>query len=227
MNLQTTTATILATLLTMIAACADDKLVSVDKTSSTFTVDSNGSLKVYRAKPFTDVTLNGTKVTLDQLRPGMLLAVTLADPQTASRIAARGAAAAATPDPNKPLPFFEKPVPPRNIRIRMRLDGHDRIRYRDGKLWIEHVSNGRSTNISINGVEWKPTWNGDTTEPFTAFNPQPVPLGQSRVTLKQLAGRSQAQLEKPPKGANFENIATIVASDPPGGDDIYEFLLSW
>jgi hypothetical protein len=230
MKMLRTTLAVLLTLLLAVSARSDDKIASVDPASSLVTVDSSGSLKVYRSKPFTEITINGVKATLEQLRPGMTVALTLADTQTASRIAARGLATSATPaDPNKPRPFFERPdqtASTRRILIKMRVDGADRITYRDGQLVIEHIKAIKPDSITVNGIDWKPTWKGDTTEPFTDFKPPLAPIGQSRVALKQMAGRAKAQMEKP-ASSKFERIPTVLIEDKEGGADNYEFQLSW
>jgi hypothetical protein len=207
---------------------ADDNIASVDATNSLITIDENGALKVYRVKDLTEVTLNGTKSSLEQLRPGLTVKLTLADTQTASRIVAtRLATGSATRD--KPRPFFERPdnaAATRQIRIKMRIDGTDRILYRDGQLWIEYVKAIKPDSISINGIDWKPTWKGDTTEPFSAFQPPLAPIGQSHVTLKQMSGREKATLEKP-TSSKFEKIPTVLIDDKGIGADNYEFQLSW
>jgi hypothetical protein len=205
---------------------ADDKLVSTDPATSTITIEQKGAMRVLRVKPFTEITINGAKGQFNQLRPGMMLSATLLDPQTASRINAKGVPVVAPADPNKAVPFYNRPQPPKTVHIRARIDGRSRIRYTDGKLWIEHVSNGKPKEITINGVDWTPVWHEDTTEPFTAFNPMPAPIGNATVLFKQVAGREKCTLAKQPAG-NFEKVATIEAADPPGGDDIYEFTLSW
>ena len=61
---------------------ADDDLVSIDATAGMITVQQNGILKTYRVKPFTDITINGQKSSVAQLRAGMQVAISLADPQT-------------------------------------------------------------------------------------------------------------------------------------------------
>lgn len=218
------------TLLLTFTARSDDKIVSIDPAASLLTINQNGALKVYRTKQFTEVTVNGVKGSLDQLRPGMTVSLTLADTQTVSKVAATGLATATAPgDPNKPRPFFERPDPTastRRILVKMRVDGAERIMYRDGQLWIEHVKAIKPDSISVNGVDWKPTWNGDTSEPFTDFKPPLAPIGQSKVALKQMSGRAKASMEKP-ASSKFEKIPTILIEDKDGGADTYEFQLSW
>jgi hypothetical protein len=204
---------------------AEGKLISVDVAG--LTVEENGARHVYRAKAFTEVTINGEKSALNQLRPGMQLTITLADADTASRIVAHGMVGFSTTVTNTPAKPGVPKGTPRSIVIRMKIDGHERIRYRDGQLWIEHVSNGKPQNITVNGVEWKPVWTGDTSEPLTKIKPHPTAMGQSKVTFTQTAGREKGRLEEPPATGNFDYIPTIDISDAPGGDDVYEFVLSW
>lgn len=144
------------------------------------------------------------------------------------RTAVAGAENPGTPPvvAKKAVPFYAKQAPPRSILIKARIDGHDLFHYSDGKLWIEHLSAQKPLQITINGVPWQPVWNGNETEPFTAFSPLPAPFGESRPRFKQIAGRDKAKLEKLPT-VNVKKIATIDVSDVPGGDDIYEFQLSW
>ena len=217
-------------LLLSLVALADDKIVSIDPAASLITINQNGTLKVYRTKQFSEITVNGVKGALDQLRPGMTVTLTLADTQTVSKIAATGLATGGAPaDPNKPRPFFERPDPTastRRVLVKMHIDGIEKIMYRDGQLWIEHVKWSKPESITVNGIDWKPTWNGDTSEPFTDFKPPLAPIGQSKVALKQMSGRAKASMEKP-ASSKFEKIPTVLIEDKEGGGDTYEFQLSW
>lgn len=193
-------------------AVADDKLVSYDPAASLITVDRSGQLKTYRVKPITEFTVNGVKTTLDKLTAGMKLTISLSDPQTVSRIAVQ---AAQLPKSNG-----------RSIVLKLRVDGDDIVCVRDGQLTIEHGGWGHPTEISINGVEWKPTWNGNTTEPFKAFDPALIPFGQTKPSFKQVSGRSKASTDKMPQG-DFEKILAIRFNDGAGGSDVYEIHVSW
>jgi hypothetical protein len=62
---------VFAILLISMSSRADDKVVSVDAANALITIDESGSLKAYRTKQFTEVTVNGAKAKLEQLRPGM------------------------------------------------------------------------------------------------------------------------------------------------------------
>lgn len=193
-------------------AVADDKLVSYDAATSIITVDRAGLLKTYRVKSITEFTVNGVKTTFDKLVPGMKLNISLSDPQTVSRIAVQ---AAQLPKSNG-----------RSIVIKMRVDGDDIVRVRDGQLTIEHGGWGHPAAIFINGIEWKPTWNGNTTEPFKAFDPPLIPFGQTKPSFKQVSGRSKVAMDKM-QGGEFEKILALHFNDGDVGADVYEVHVSW
>jgi hypothetical protein len=199
-------------LLTAVMSVADDKLISYDQATSIITVDRGGQLKTYRVKPITELTINGVKAPIGSLTPGMMVTVTLSDPQTASRIAARGIT---------PAQFNG-----RLIVLKIRVDGTDIVRVRDGKLTIEHVTAKKPESININGVDWSPKWNDKETEPFADFTPPLIPFGAPQVRFKQVTGRGKVQMDKMPQG-NFEKILTLRVEDGGGGADDYEIHLSW
>jgi len=113
----------------------------------------------------------------------------------------------------------------RKFLVKMRIDGIDRILFRDGKLWVEHMGFNKPDSFSVNGAPWEPVWNGDTTEPFVDFHPSLAPANPANVTFSKVAGRSGAKFisqDSAKKGA-----ATIFIHDQPNGAGIYEFELSW
>jgi hypothetical protein len=194
-------------------AVADDKLVSYDPAASLITVDRSGQLKTYRIKPITEFTVNGVKTPFDKLKPGMMLNISLSDPQTISRIAVKAA------EPLKPNG--------RSLVIKMRVEGSELVHIRNGEVTIEHNERyRRPSEISINEVEWKPTWNGKITEPFKSFDPPLVPFGQTKPSFKQVSGRNKASMDKMPHG-DFEKVLTIRLADTNAGADLYEIHISW
>lgn len=207
---------------------AVDRVFSIDTAASLLVVDDDGKLKVYRVKPFTEITVNGAKGVLADLRPGMDVSLKLADSQTASTIAATGLVTA-TADPPKSKPFYERDNAAASIRqisIKARIDGTDKFIYRDGRLWIEHLKAKPPDMIQVNGIDWTPIWNGDTADPFTDFRPPPAPIGRSRVKLKQMAGRAKATMETE-TGGKFENVPTVLIDDSAVAADTYEIQLLW
>lgn len=214
--------TVSAVLTLISASRAEMKLVAIDPSESRVTVSENGIHLFYRLKPQVQVTLNGAATTLDKVRAGSIVSIIYSDPKTISRLAVIGLPI----NPSAPMPAAQRPAAPRNIHVSLNLDGKSRFMYNDGKFWIEHISHGKPKDITINGVEWKPTWDGKESQPFTAFPITPLPVGQGRLNLKQIAGREKATLVKP-TSSKFEKIPTVEIADAPGDADDYEFILSW
>lgn len=191
----------------------DDRIVTVDQQAKFLTVEQNGLLKLYRLTDMTDISVNGSKGSIQQLLPGQTVAVKLAGSITATKVAASGLAS---------NPGSARPLALRAVVVQMRVDGSDRVFYQDGKLWIEHMSAQKPTNIVVNGVEWSPTWNGDKTDVFAKFTVPVAPIGPGHVTMKQFAGRSKVKQERSPAAP-----AVVTISDDPSGADDYEIQLSW
>lgn len=210
--------------LSCVPVYAETKLVNVDASAQRLTVSENGIHLFYKINPATNITFNGAPSSLDKLRVGNVVTVVFSDSQTISRIAASGLPASA--QTNVQVPMGARPAPPRNIHVRVYADGSSRFNYTDGKLWIEHIGAGHPENITVNGVDWKPKWDGKISQPFTGFPITPAPVGQGRVLLKQIAGRERITLAKP-TSSKFEKIPSVEVNDSPGGADNYEFVLSW
>lgn len=218
-------------------ALADYKVVSFEKTAGILTVDQSGGLKSFRVASFTDVTINGVRAVAEQLRAGMIVTLTLTDQQTVVRIVARGnpgspTAAAAGTAPKTglpvlaPLPAMGAPVGVRKISLKLRVDGQDTVKVRDGQLWIEHNGWGKPEAITINGVRWHPQWQGKRTENFTGFAPPLAPFGTSVVSVRKHLGRGEVKMIEPPTNAN-EQTLSIYLDDKKGGSDIYDVRISW
>lgn len=214
-------------------ACADDELVSVDATTGMITLQQGGVLKTYRLKPFTDITLNGQKITAAQLKAGMQVAVSLADAQTAAKVIAKGnpgiagaTAPAATPAP-KPLgnaPSFQQLT--HRIVFKGDIDAGDNLIIANGKLHIQHIDWKKPTDISINGVNWEPKWNGDTSDDFTAFNPPLAPFDGTKVTVHKVKARGDVKLLEPPTEANGQKLV-VHLQDTGSGSSHFEVHILW
>lgn len=233
----TTMAAVFCVWLAATSVSADYQVVSFDKAAGILTLDQNGALKSFRIAAFTDITINGVRASADQLRPGMVVALTLADPQTITRIAARGnpgaappPAASGAPKPGLPmpgaLPSLAGPMGTRKISLKLRVDGQDTVKIRDGQLWIEHGGWGKPEDITINGVPWKPQWQGKRTENFTGFVPPLAPFGLSNVTVKKYQGRGEVKRTQPPTNANDQTLSVHI-DDRNSGSDFYEIRISW
>jgi len=206
-----------------------DELVSVDATAGMITIQQKGTLKTYRFKPFTDIIVNGQKGTPAHLRAGMDVTISLADPQTASKITARGNVAAGAP-PLTPAGGARQPIGAANaqavrkVTVVMSVDGDDTVILQDGRLRIVHGGWQKPIDISINGIKWNPTWDGNVSEDFTA-----VPFASfagSNVTVKQVKGRGEAKVVEPPTDNNGQRLK-IHFQDEGGGASVFDVRITW
>ncbi len=218
-------------------AYADDELVSVDPATGMITLQQGGVLKTYRLKPFTDITLNGQKITAAQLKAGMQVTVSLADAQTASKVAAKGnlgaagatapgttPATSATPKPMGDSGAFQKLT--HRIVFKGDIDATDNLIIENGKLHIQHLELKKPTDITINGVLWEPKWNGNTSDDFTGFNPALAPFDGAKVTVLKVKGRGDVKLQEPPTDANGQKL-TVHLQDRGNGAGHFEVHIVW
>ena len=211
---------------------ADDDLVSIDAAEGMITVQQKGALKTYRLKPFTDITINGQKSAVAQLKAGMKVSVTLADPQTAAKVAAKGnVQPAATPGstkaPGAPFPANRSGGNPiRKIVFKAAIDAGDNIIVQDGKLRIEHIDWTKPKDISVNGIKWSPEWNDNKTDDFVAFNPALAPFSGSKVSVTNVKGKGEATILEPPTDANGQKLM-IHLQDKGSGATEFEVRIIW
>ncbi|MEP6672484.1 MAG: hypothetical protein ABJF10_25195 [Chthoniobacter sp.] len=217
---------VLLALLTL--ARGDDKLISIDLNGSVIIVQQQNSLKTIHFKPFTEITINGAKATAGQLKPGMLVTVGLADPQNATKIAARGnagdAGAAATPAPA--FTGFASTQATRRIVIKALVDARDHWTIQNGKLSIQHFEFKQPVDIVINGVKWAPTWTNNTTDEFTAFTPPLASFAGSNLSIKKTKGRGDVTILEPPTEANGYKLVFRL-QDKGAGANEHEVHITW
>jgi hypothetical protein len=204
---------LLMTVILVSSGFADEHVVTIDPKTKLITTEQNGVLKLYRIADSTQITVNGAASTLGQLLPGQTVAVKASDSITATKIAASGLGRTSAP---------AQPLALRSVTVQARVDGTDRIFYSDGKLWIEHLDANKPSDFIINGIEWKPTWNDKKSEPFTNFVIPVAPIGQGRVSVKQLSGRGKVKLERSTQAPGM-----VVIEDGKGGADDYAFEFVW
>ncbi|MEI9895381.1 MAG: hypothetical protein WDN28_16205 [Chthoniobacter sp.] len=209
--------TLLLSLLALLGTSAlGDTIASVDKAAGLITVETSAGLKSYRLKPFTEVKLNGTATTLDNLSPGMKVEMGLGDAQTAVRIRATGNAPSGfgAPTPRPPLDDASQSNN-HKITIRGKID-NDMVKVREGTVWLEHGAFDFPTGLTINGVPWKPQWKEKLSERFNAFHPPLAPFGESKVEVKKMSGRIEIRDLIPPTEANDHTLSFRIIDAPPG-----------
>jgi hypothetical protein len=211
---------------------ADDKLISVDLNSSTIFFQQQNSLRTVHFNSLTEISLNGSKATAAQLKPGMMITVGLADPQNAMRIAARGntgaSSAPAVPGPTPAPAFngFASTQATRRIVIKALVDARDHWTIQDGKLRIEHFEFKKPINIVINGVKWEPNWTGKLTDDFTAFTPPLAPFAGANLTVRKVKGRGEVTIFEAPTEANGYKLVFRL-EDKGAGADEHEVHINW
>ena len=226
---------------------AEDELIAVDAVGGMLTIQHQGTLKTYRLRAFTDITINGTKATVVQLQKGMQVTLGLSDAQTASKVTARGnfaptaapaPAAAVVPAPAaapgaaavKPRmadPFNTQMT--RKIVFKAMVDAGDNVVIQGGKLHIEHIDWEKPKEISINGMKWTPNWDGKRSDEFVGFTPPLAPFAGANVTVKltkKVKKNGGAKVLEPPTEANGQKLVVHLQDEGSGASE-FEVHIAW
>ncbi len=125
--------------------------------------------------------------------------------------------------------------PPENSSLTFRayIDGIDNIHIQGNRLWYEHLlwakpglQNGNNFLTTINGEDWQPTWQEDTSNKFTADEPLIQTDEGFFYTVDVLEGRGIVGLiQIPNSGNDYETIVYVY--DNGGGAGWYEFTVNW
>ena len=232
---------LLALLLLIPSLRAEDELIAVDQAAGMLTIQHQGTLKTYRLRAFTDITINGTKATVAQLQKGMQVTLGLSDAQTASKVTARGNFAppaapgaagapvrgAAAPKPKLGDPFNTQMT--RKIVFKAMVDAGDNLIIQNGKLHIEHIDWKNPKDISINGIKWTPNWEGKKSDEFVGFVPPLAPFAGANVTVKlakKVRNNGGVTVLEPPTEANGQKLV-VHLQDIGGGASDFEVHITW
>ena len=122
---------------------------------------------------------------------------------------------------------------PNSIKIKAFIDDKDVIKIQGNKVWWEHGQGafpgdpkGANQPTFINGVVWRPQWEGTNSLPFESLAPAFRPKHPEQVTLTKLSGRGEAVISEWPTPAN-EGTLSVSLTDEPGGADWYEVSILW
>lgn len=225
---------LLFSLLASISFCAADEIVSIDASAGLITVQQRGALKSYRLKNFTDITINGQKSSPFLLKPGMDVTLMLSDPQTASKVTAKGNVAPGTPPAPAPTQrpatsgslFQDKANAQlkRKLVIKASIDGDDKFIIHNGTIQIQHGGWQKPIDISVNGIPWKPQWTDKDSDYFTAV--PFAPFAGATVTVKKAKGRGEAIVLEPPTDTNGQKLL-VHFKDDGGGASEFEVRIDW
>ncbi|WP_397568113.1 hypothetical protein [Schlesneria sp. T3-172] len=85
-------------------------------------------------------------------------------------------------------------------------DGRDEIHIRDGQLVVEHLSWSFPTNLTVDGVAYPLSWNGNTSQPIS------VPISGD-FWIEKTTGRDGGYAVQ-----NVNGYSLAIADNPNGGD---------
>jgi hypothetical protein len=119
------------------------------------------------------------------------------------------------------------------ITIKALIDDKDVLKIQGNKVWWEHQQGGlpgdpKGANqpTFINGVVWRPQWDGSNSIPFEFLAPAFRPKGPEQVTLNNLSGRGDVVISESPTPAN-DGVLSVSFNDEEGGAGWYEVSILW
>jgi serine/threonine protein kinase len=119
------------------------------------------------------------------------------------------------------------------ITIKAYIDGRDILKIQGDKIWWEHEEagfpgdpKGGNQPTFINGLAWRPQWDGTNSIPFEPLAPAFSPKFPAQVTLTKVTGRGDAAISELPTPANNNTLSVYFNDDPPGAD-CYEVSIVW
>jgi serine/threonine protein kinase len=119
------------------------------------------------------------------------------------------------------------------ITIKASIDDNDVIKIQGNKVWWEHERGtlpgdpkGGNQPTFVNGIAWRPQWDGTNSIPFESLAPAFRPKHPEQVTFTMLSGRGNAVISELPTAANNGTLS-ISFNDEEGGADWYEVSILW
>ena len=119
------------------------------------------------------------------------------------------------------------------IRIRAFIDDKDEIKIQGNKVWWEHEQGafpgdpkGANQPTFVNGIAWRPQWDGTNSMPFESLAPAFRPKHPEQITFNKLSGRGDAVVSDLPTLAN-DGTLSVCFTDEQGGADWYEVSILW
>ena len=120
------------------------------------------------------------------------------------------------------------------ITIKARIDGRDILKIQGNRVWWEHETGclpgdpqGDNAPTFINGIAWRPQWDGSNSIPFEALAPFFRRKPPVQVTLNKLSGRGETAISDLPTPANTNTLSVYFNDEEEGGADWYEVSILW
>jgi hypothetical protein len=197
-----------------------ETIVSVDPATRLISLKTGAGYKAYKLADKVDIRVGNAMATLEKLEPGANVVFGLLDSQTINRIVI-------TPPP-LPGAFAAAGKPAEHlISLKLRIDGTDVIKVKNGMLWIEHKGWQLPADISITGHAWKPKWDEDRSSAFIGFTGPLASFEGAKVVLTKSKGRGKAKISQQPSDQNNQTLEVVFDDGDLGGSDLYEAKITW
>lgn len=115
---------------------------------------------------------------------------------------------------------------PKTLTFKAFVDGVDVVKLSGKKLWIEHLHDQFPSRMSINGKNWNPVWDKNTSASYE-LNPAFRPRNPESIKLTKRTGRGAIIIMEEPTPGNDETLVIRLDDGGIGGADWYEFTVSW
>jgi hypothetical protein len=103
------------------------------------------------------------------------------------------------------------------IGIKAYIDGKDILKIQGNKVWWQHEQagfpgdpKGGNQPTFINGIAWRPQWDGSNSIPFETLAPVFRPKSPAQVTLTKLSGRGDAAISELPTPENNGTLSVYL-----------------
>lgn len=126
---------------------------------------------------------------------------------------------------------------PKSVTFKAYVDGTDVVKLSGRHLWVDHQAWQQPVRISINGVNWKPTWNETKSDNFPNWSDNKTssytlkrvfsPGNPQNIKLSKRQGRGTVAIIEMPSRENDQTLAIQMDDGPIGGAAWYEFTVSW
>jgi len=207
-----------------VQADEEGRLRSIDTKAYTLTIDRTAREESFRFRPSTEVKLDGQRIAIDQLVPGMELKIKTSEKGVAGSILA-----------TQPKSFDQKLYPgPMNVKVTGRsvtitslIAGADAIKVQANGVWWEHISamrHGMPQQITLNGLPWTPDWKDRTSSKLT-FQPELAGFARASFKVEKTSGRPAMRVHQPSAENDFTLSVELI--DNPVGSGPVEVRITW
>lgn len=124
--------------------------------------------------------------------------------------------------------------PQGQIKVRAYIDGSDTLKVQGDKLWYEHGNynlpgkeGGVDEPTYINGVAWKPVWNGKISQPYMLEGQGASSKRMRNARLDVHQARGQVSIVEYPTPANGQTLTIKFDDDQINSAAWYDVSINW